>query len=70
MNRNYSLKDYIPEELSIALPCGAKASFDFESGISYRCNDCSATVGSIGVPARCKVYFDMEDTVNKLKGNK
>lgn len=36
------------------LPCGGTAYFDFESGISYRCQDCMAVVGSIGQPQRCK----------------
>lgn len=31
----------------IDLECGAVASFDVESGISYRCNTCFAVVGSI-----------------------
>ena len=38
----------------IALACGATACFDHESGISYRCMDCFAVVGSIGMPQRCK----------------
>lgn len=36
------------------LPCGGTAYFDFESGISYRCQDCMAVVGSIGMPQSCK----------------
>lgn len=39
---------------TIKLACGASAYFDQSSGISYRCEDCMATVGSIGMPQRCK----------------
>ena len=36
------------------LPCGGTAYFDESSGISYRCHDCMAVVGSIGMPQSCK----------------
>lgn len=36
------------------LPCGGTAYFDESSGISYRCEDCMAVVGSIGMPQSCK----------------
>jgi len=36
------------------LPCGGKAIFDEDSGISYRCLMCNAVVGSTGQPQRCK----------------
>lgn len=36
------------------LPCGGVANFDHSSGISYRCEECMAVVGSIGQPQRCK----------------
>lgn len=42
-----------PADLMI-LPCGGVAEFDYESGISYRCQQCMATVGSIGTPKHCK----------------
>lgn len=42
----------MPQRISLA--CGAVACFDHESGISYRCMNCFATVGSIGMPQRCK----------------
>lgn len=38
----------------IKLACGSSAYFDQSSGISYRCEDCMAVVGSIGMPQRCK----------------
>lgn len=38
----------------IRIPCGAIASFDQASGISYRCEDCMAVVGSVGMPRDCK----------------
>jgi hypothetical protein len=36
------------------LRCGGTAVFDAESGISYRCTECLAVIGSIGQPERCK----------------
>lgn len=54
----------------IDLECGAVASFDVESGISYRCNTCFAVVGSIGMPRSCKDLYDMINVVDKLKGKK
>lgn len=35
------------------LPCGGTAYWDETSGISYRCEDCGAVVGSIGQPRKC-----------------
>lgn len=40
------------------LPCGGIAYFDTSSGISYRCEECNAVVGSIGQPQRCKEEAD------------
>lgn len=42
----------IPEMIKLA--CGGTAYFDHSSGCSYRCMDCMATVGSIGMPQSCK----------------
>ena len=50
----------IDEFGNLALPCGSTAYFDHESGISHRCMDCSAVVGSIGMPRSCKELFDNE----------
>lgn len=36
------------------LPCGGTAYFDEQSGYSYRCESCMATVGSIAQPQQCK----------------
>lgn len=52
----------------IELLCGSIASFDFDSGISYRCNTCFAVVGSVGMPRNCKDLYDMEKSIAKLKG--
>ena len=35
------------------LSCGGTAYFDESSGISYRCEDCGAVVGSIGQSRTC-----------------
>lgn len=67
MHRQIDVQLY-PED--ITLECGSTASFDTESGISYRCNCCFATVGSIGMPTHCKELYSMLDVVDKLKGKK
>lgn len=36
------------------LACGGVPVFDSESGYSYRCDKCFATIGSIGQPESCK----------------
>lgn len=41
-------------QTSLRLPCGGIALFDHWSGCSYRCIDCLATVGSVGMPRSCK----------------
>lgn len=38
---------------SYKLPCGGTAHFDYESGISHRCDQCFAVVGSMGMPSEC-----------------
>lgn len=59
---------YFEDELELL--CGSIASFDHDSGISYRCNTCNAVVGSVGMPRQCKELYSMEEVVNKLKGKK
>jgi len=50
------------------LPCGGIASFDHSSGISYRCEDCGAVVGSIGQPRECKEEAMKYDLLKELGG--
>ena len=50
------------------LPCGGRAVFDESSGISYRCEDCMAVVGSIGQPQRCKDAAQKYDNWEALGG--
>lgn len=57
-------------EKPIKLLCGAMASFDEDSGFSYRCDSCGAVVGSLGMPSRCKELYDMERVIAKLKDKK
>ena len=52
----------------IYLPCGGVAEFDDGSGCSYRCTHCRATVGSIGMPRRCKKEMEKWDAWEKLGG--
>lgn len=51
----------------IRLPCGGTAWFDHGSGCSYRC-ECGATVGSIGMPKRCKEEAEKWDVQKALGG--
>jgi len=55
-----------PED--IELECGAIASFDTGSGISYRCTECFAVVGSIAMPRECRELEDMAEVARKLRG--
>lgn len=50
------------------LPCGGTAYFDESSGISYRCEDCGAVVGSIGQPEHCKDEMQKYDVWKTLGG--
>jgi hypothetical protein len=52
----------------IELLCGGIASFDYSNRISYRCHNCMAVVGSVGMPSECKQLYEMEKIVDKLKG--
>ncbi len=63
--------DYGPGvQHDIELLCGSSASFDYGSGISYRCNECGATLGSVGMPKQCKELYDMVRTIETLQGIK
>lgn len=55
---------------SIDAPCGATAYFDIGSGIGYRCEECEAIIGSIGMPRECRTLLDMDTVAEKLKGEK
>lgn len=50
------------------LPCGGRAYFDQDSGISYRCETCGAVVGSIGQPQHCKDESAKWNNWKKLGG--
>ena len=52
----------------IFLPCGSRALFDHDSGISHRCEQCMAVVGSIGQPQRCKNEMTKWDAWEALGG--
>jgi len=52
----------------IKLPCNAIAEFDESSGCSYRCHDCMATVGSIGMPKRCQEEAEKYQIIKVLGG--
>lgn len=48
--------------------CGSIAEFDESSGISYRCTECMAVIGSVGMPRECKEIYEMQEVIDKLKG--
>jgi hypothetical protein len=52
----------------MALPCGGVAYFDFSSGISYRCENCGAVVGSIGQPRQCVEEAKKYEVIKHLGG--
>jgi len=55
------------------LPCGGVPRWDEGSGCGYRCMDCFAMVGSIGMPSRCRKLMEEErerETVIKAMGFK
>ena len=54
----------------IKLSCGGTAYFDVSSGISYRCEDCGAVVGSIGMPQWCKEELQKEKMLEILAGKR
>lgn len=55
-------------EATMRMPCGGIAYFDTSSGISYRCEDCGAVVGSIGQPQHCKDEMKKWENWEKLGG--
>lgn len=52
----------------IELPCGGRALFDLSSGISYRCEDCMAVVGSVGQSSYCKDQAKFWEEWKKISG--
>ena len=52
------------------LPCGGTAYWDEASGISYRCENCIAVVGSVGMPKSCKDELNKYDIVLPALGSK
>ena len=56
--------------MRIHLPCGGEALFDDASGCGYRCLDCMAMVGSVGMPRACKSEMDKYDKVLPALGSR
>ncbi len=52
----------------LKLPCGGTAFFDYESGCSYRCRNCMATIGSIRQSQECKDAAQMYANWEALGG--
>jgi hypothetical protein len=47
------------------LPCGGEANFDHGAGYGYRCELCSAVLGSVGQPRSCRTEADKWDAYEK-----
>jgi hypothetical protein len=58
--------DGSPTPLYQYLPCGNRATFDHGSGMSYRCDQCGTTVGSIAQPQECKEEAKKYDVLKSL----
>tara|TARA_R110000851_G_scaffold7493_1_gene29076 strand:+ start:1697 stop:1879 length:183 start_codon:yes stop_codon:yes gene_type:complete len=43
----------VPDKLEV-MNCGGVPLWDYPSACAYRCDQCSAIIGSIGQSARCK----------------
>jgi len=54
----------VPDVLP-ALLCGGVPRFDYDSGYSYRCDKCFATVGSIGMPRHCKDLMGADEALRR-----
>ena len=60
--------DGTPVPLYQYLPCGNRATFNHASGMSYRCDQCWAVVGSIGQPRECKDEAEKWDMIKAMGG--
>jgi hypothetical protein len=69
-NRVTQAFDGSPTPLYQYLPCGNRATFDHGSGMSYRCDQCGTTVGSIAQPAECRSEMDKYSKVLPALGSK
>lgn len=49
-------------------PCGGIATFDDGAGYGYRCEDCGAVIGSVGMPKRCQDAQQKYDNWKALGG--
>lgn len=54
-----------PETLP-PLPCGGTPTWDYDSGYAYRCSNCLAVVGSLGMPGQCKDLYDQKLERDKI----
>lgn len=65
---DYDIDFNILPMLPLHLPCGGTARFDESSGISYRCEDCGAVVGSMGQSQSCKDEANKWENWKQLGG--
>lgn len=54
----------------IYLPCNARARWDSESEMGYRCETCFAMLGSIGQPKQCQEETKKMKVFEQLGGGK
>ena len=57
---------YAPDQLPM-LPCGGVPEFDHESGMSYRCWQCMAVLGSVAMSDSCRAGMESPEYKKLLK---
>jgi len=73
---NYiSDEDGNPTDLHrVRVLCGNIAEFEIQNAdgircsMGFRCTECLAVIGSVGMPAQCKELYAMDAVVRKLRG--
>jgi hypothetical protein len=55
----------VPEFLD-PLPCGGRPRWDYGSAAGYRCENCMAMAGSIGMPTECHDMLQDEIERNQV----
>ena len=65
-DEDFFLYDGMKAHRFVETPCGAQAEFDYESGMGYRCTECNAMIGSIGMPSHCYEIMKTEQDKERV----
>ena len=57
---------YAPDQLPM-LPCGGVPEFDHQSGMSYRCRQCMAVLGSVAMSDSCRAGMESPEYKKLMK---